>query len=123
MAEEYFHLPSRARVRHVDSNATSVEFLLVEAGNGSISLLLRAVSDKAEPTRATSLAVLHDNLHVGMKEQLSGEVPFGRRRSTHVVSQLTIGGEGEGETIVVGVPRQVSDVNFSSHDELLQVET
>jgi len=47
-----------------------------------------------------------------------------RLRHTHVVGQLAICREGKGETIIVGVPRQISDVYFSSHvDELVQVET
>ena len=56
------HAPSRTRVGHVDTNATSVELLLIETSNGSISLLLRTVGDKAKTARATSLAILHDNL-------------------------------------------------------------
>ena len=90
------HTASRARVSHVDTNATAVELLLVECGNGGVSLGLGGKGDETETARAAGLAVLHDN----------------------VVGELTIGRKGVGETVVGGVPREVSNVNFGGHLEL-----
>lgn len=90
------HTASRARVSHVDTDATAVELLLVECGNGGVSLGLGGKGDETETARAAGLAVLHDN----------------------VVGELTIGRKGVGETVVGGVPREVSNVNFGGHLEL-----
>ena len=90
------HTTSGSGVGHVDADAAAVELLLVESGDGSVSLGLGGEGDEAEPTGAAGLAVLHDN----------------------VVGELTVGGEGAGETVVVGVPREVSNVNFGGHREL-----
>lgn len=89
------HTASGSGVGHVDADATTVELLLVEGGDGSVSLLLGSEGDKAETTRTTSLAVLHDN----------------------VVGELTVSREGVGEAVVSGVPREVSNVNFGGHFE------
>lgn len=92
---DVLYSPHGARVGHVDADATAVELLLVEAGNGSVSLLLRAVGDEAEAARAAGLAVLHDD----------------------VVSELSVRREGAGKPVIVRVPRQVADVNLGSHFE------
>ena len=87
--------PSGTGVGHVDTDASAVKLLLVKGSDGGVSLLLRGVGDETETTRATSLAVLHDN----------------------VVSELTVGRESLSEAVISGVPREVSDVDLGSHCE------
>lgn len=90
------HTASGSGVGHVDTDATTVELLLVKGSDGSVGLSLGGEGDEAETTGAASLAVLHDN----------------------VVSELTVSREGVGEAVISGVPREVSDVNFGGHLEL-----
>ena len=90
------HTASGAGVGHVDTDASTVELLLVESGDGGVSLLLGGEGDKAKTTGAAGLTVLHDD----------------------VVGELAVSRKGVGEAVIGGVPREVSNVNFGGHLEL-----
>jgi hypothetical protein len=83
----------RAGVGDVDSDATTVKLLLVEAVDSSGSLLLAGKGNETEATGTAGLTVLHDDR----------------------VGDLTELAEGRTESLIRGVPGQVSNVKLR-HD-------
>jgi hypothetical protein len=86
-----------ARAGFVDRKVTAIHVLSVQCGHSGISAFLGFHGDKAETARAAAEFV-HDQIDAGDRAMLAKEVL---------------------ELIFRGVIRQISDVEFSTHDDLL----